>query len=239
MGTKGLSVDVTTLPKIEAIKDVYTFKVSGRHEAFPNKSHDSAYFSFDVYVYKNGIYTGRIALNNLLNLYWYDGSAHFHDSSKHHFDIWCTGSANLCSFLRPRVPTNTSVGYDNWQIDWTIWNYGSQQYNATYFIRNILTQIANYYTLQYASSNRSKQKLLNSLNTNDWTDNKIKAVPNLYMGSEEFIEVDENESLVSQATVVPKENLNKKSEESSLFEGLTEEEIEEMKRIEEEESIDE
>lgn len=163
IGMRGLSVDVAILPIITKPEiptpDVYSFSVSGRNEQFPDYYNSVANFSFDVHLYKNSVYQGKLKLDNLLKLVWYDGSAHFHNSSIHHFDVWCQGHVQLCNYLRSHVPTDTRIGYENWVIDWTVWNYGVYANNGSYFIFNIRNAIAQYYTLSYASQKNSAKVL--------------------------------------------------------------------------------
>ncbi len=169
VGMKGLSVDVVNLPTIAKpeIPYVYSFSVGGRNEQFPNYYNRVANFSFDVSVYKNSIYQGKIKLDNLLKLVWYTGSAHFHNSTMHHYDIWCQGHVQLCNYLRSHVPADTNIGYENWIIDWTIWNYGVDVNSGGYFMLNIRAAIAQYYALSY-STQKSKAKML------DMQDEKIQ-----------------------------------------------------------------
>ena len=163
VGMKGLSVDVVNLPTI-AKPDYYTASVNGRNEYFPNSSSGTVYFSFDVYIYNNGIYETHIPLNNFLYLGWYSGFAHFHNSNVHHYDIWCQGEYRLCNYLRQTVPADSNVAYENWNIDWNIWASG---YNGLNFISNIRRRIGQYYALRY-SNQKSKAKML------DMKDEKIQ-----------------------------------------------------------------
>jgi hypothetical protein len=151
IGLRGLAVDVVRLPAIKR-PDNYTFTIKGRGEYFPYPARPVSDFSFDVYVYNHGKLKQKIALNNLLKLAWYDGSAHFNSNLMHHYDVWCQGAVPLCNYLRATVPTDSGVGYKNWKIDWTIWAAGSR---GTNFITNIHHQIAKYYATRYQAQTRS------------------------------------------------------------------------------------
>ncbi len=237
VGMKGLSVDVTTAPDIH--RDVYTFSVNGRHETYPNRNNSVANFSFDVDIYKNGVRIRRDSLNNILKLAWYDGSAHFHNSSKHHFDIWCQGNQRLCSYLRRNVATDTTVGYENWVIDWTVFDYGIYVNHISLFIYNVRNQIANYYTgsYTYKSIGAKISNKTNEEKTDNWI-SKFKSPPtNLYyISSEQIISNFSREDNASDDDVDTQIETPKKVQEIDLFDGMSEEEKKTMQEIQEEES---
>jgi len=215
IGMKGLSVDVVSLPTITK-PDSYSFSVKGRGEYFPNYRNSIANFSFDVDVYNNGVYEKRIKLDNLLKLVWYDGSAHFNNSTMHHYDIWCQGQVQLCNYLRTHVPTNTTFGYEDWIIDWTIWNYGSYTNNGTSFITNIRRQIAQYYTLQYSAQKYKTEELAiaNEDASFDWVSNG-KDIP---LGLK-FVETDRIDARV-EITESNQTEISHKTEEDTASEDM-------------------
>lgn len=173
IGMRGLSVDVVSLPTItKPVPDSYSYSVSLRIPAIkPDRYHPTTYHSYDVDKYKNGKYVGRYKLDNLLKIVWYTGAAHFGDSRKNHLDIWCEGNAKLCNYLRLTVPTDSTVGYENWDIDWTVWSYGGYINNLTLFIQNIRRQIGQYYVLTSNFRQKENKGIAFSksfVDTSDW-----------------------------------------------------------------------
>ena len=204
IGMRGLSVDVANLPQIEKpVPDSYSYSVSLRTPAIkPDRYNTTTYQSYDVDKYKNGTYVGSYKLDNLLYLAWYDGSAHFGDSSKYHLDIWCTGDVKLCNSLRLTVPTDSTAGYEDWDIDWTVWNYGVYTNNITLFIQNIRNQIGQYYALTSYSKQNESEGISSSeslVTTSDWYAAWKDIPQNLKMNSLNRIDVkvmiDNNETI--------------------------------------------
>ena len=162
-GMKGLSVDVANLPYIEQDPEpspepspeptpdnaTYKYVVTtvDHTKSLPYRHGEYGQISYNVDIYRNDILERTDRLSNLLNVSWWNGGAHFGDSEKHHFDIWCQGYGGLCSYLRLHVPTDDNTPYEDYQIDWTIWNYGLEEYSVSLFLYNIRTQIGKYYAM--------------------------------------------------------------------------------------------
>jgi len=272
VGTRGLSVDVVDLPYIEQDPEpspepspepqppnaTYKYIVTtvDHTKPLPYRHGEYGQISFDVDIYRNNVLQRTDRLRDLLNVSWWNGGAHFGDTQKHHFDIWCVGYYNLCNFLTNRVPTDINAPYEDYNIDWTIWNYGLEEFSISLFLSNIRTQIGNYYAM--TRTRKRSVPLKTDLYRNKDKEYIIKRGDKIqYQGDAQSdvqlrtldgntIDLDDNhteDKNMTQQSINDNremgdnlENNGEVSDTQSIQSGMTEEEKKEIDKIKEEES---
>ncbi|MBU1668720.1 hypothetical protein KKC13_09900 [bacterium] len=130
------------------VEEQYTAKARWRETTLSRNHGDTFYMVLDVSVYKNNNLDHTETLN-LLQLGWYDGRVHFRDSSKHHYDVWCKGSRDMCTYVKNYIRVDddaySNTPYSDWNIDWTVFDYGAYENEVSLFLYNIRKRVEYYY----------------------------------------------------------------------------------------------
>jgi len=131
-------------------KDQYWASASWEGYDFESTPGTSVGLSLSVNINKNRDFYGTEYINEFVRLAAYDGSLHFRDSTKSHYDIWCRGSREMCRYVKYRVRADGNA-YGNEpkisaeDVDWTVFSYGIYRNEINLFLSNIKTQVERYY----------------------------------------------------------------------------------------------